>query len=193
MPRSRRRSASRAWSSCCCCARRASTRCRCTSDVSMRPGKRRVWQRGAMTDRMSLVPSRRTARRCNCGATANTSSPPSRRDRRSCRGSRSRGRLSPRWSLVSADDGLGDSGGRRDDGGAAGDHRRVRVPGLGCDCATPRSGGGRSRRPGGGGRLRTARDAACAHAVARGRGDAHRRSRTARWSDSMSLSPLMSA
>ncbi len=105
MPRSRRRSASRVWSWCWCCARRVSPRCRCTSDVSMRPGRRHAWQRVATTARTPLVTSRRTARRCNFVATANTSSPPSRRARCSCRGSRSRDTLSPRWSLVSAEAG----------------------------------------------------------------------------------------
>jgi secretion/DNA translocation related TadE-like protein len=105
VPRSRRRSASRAWSSCCWCARRASPRCRCTSDVSTRPGKRPVWPPAASTDRRPPVPSRHTARRYNFGPTANTSSPPSRRNRRSCLASPSRDGLSPRWRRLSADAG----------------------------------------------------------------------------------------
>jgi secretion/DNA translocation related TadE-like protein len=105
VPPSRRRSASRVWSRCWCCARRVSPRCRCTSDVSTRPGRRPAWQRVATTARTPLVTSRRTARRCNFVATANTSSPPSRRNRCSCRGSRWRDALSPRWSLVSAEAG----------------------------------------------------------------------------------------
>lgn len=56
-------------------------------------------------DRTPHVPSRRGMRRYNFAARANTSSPPSRRDRCTCRGSPSRDALSPRWSLVNADHG----------------------------------------------------------------------------------------